>query len=221
MKENQKECLYCGTCCTSGGPALHLEDLHLVQEGELLLAQLITIRSGELAHNPLTNSLQSIKRELVKISGVGREWSCSFLDPEDRSCAIYDKRPKACRTLKCWDTKDIEELIEKDTISRLDIIAGDDPVRPFVIEHDAAFPCPDMIGLSADEKKVPLDGLEDLINEEISYRTRVAGSFDLSLGEELFYFGRPLFHLLVSIGAEINEVEGRLLLAWPDRSPVR
>ena len=80
MKENQKECIRCGTCCTSGGPALHSEDLHLVLEGELPLAQLITIRSGELAHNPLTNSIQSIKRELVKISGVGRDWNCCFLE---------------------------------------------------------------------------------------------------------------------------------------------
>ena len=221
MKANQTECLRCGTCCTSGGPALHFKDLHLILDGDIALAQLITIRSGELVHNPLTNRLQSIQQELVKISGIGRQWNCCFLDPEEKSCTIYEKRPTACKTLKCWDTEEIEKLFEIDTISRLDIIPEDDPVRPFVIEHDGAFPCPDLMALSAGEGKARSDGLEALINEEIGYRTRVVSTFDFSLGEELFYFGRPLFHLLVSVGAEINEVDHRLLLAWPDNPPAR
>ena len=217
MKQDQKECERCGTCCTSGGPALHSEDLHLVLEGKLPLTQLITIRAGELAHNPLTSSLQPVKRELVKISGVGREWNCCFFDPEEKGCTIYDKRPQACKALKCWDTDEIEELIEKDTITRLDIIPEDSPIRPFVIEHDKAFPCPEMIDLLEGRNGARTDSLEETINREISYRTKVVGNFDLSLGEELFYFGRPLFHLLVSIGADINEVDGRLLLSWPER----
>ena len=217
MKQDQKECERCGTCCTSGGPALHSEDLHLVLEGKLPLTQLITIRAGELAHNPLTSSLQPVKQELVKISGVGRQWNCCFFDPEEKGCTIYDKRPKACKALKCWDTAEIEELIEKDTINRLDIIPEDSPVRPFVIEHDKAFPCPEMIDLLEGRNGARSDSLEETINSEISYRRKVVRNFDLSLGEELFYFGRPLFHLLVSIGADINEVDGRLLLTWPER----
>ena len=76
MKENKQECIQCGTCCTSGGPALHTEDEQLVRSGKIPLAQLITIRKGELAHNPILKRLQPVKRELVKISGVGREWNC-------------------------------------------------------------------------------------------------------------------------------------------------
>ena len=220
MKQDQKDCLRCGTCCTSGGPALHSEDLHLVLEGGLPLTQLITIRAGELAHNPLTNSLQPVKRELVKISGVGRQWNCCYFDPEEKGCTIYDKRPKACKALKCWDTKEVEELIEKDTINRLDIIEEDSPIRPFVIEHDKAFPCPEMIGLMEREKDDLPEGLEETVNKEIEYRTKVVRNFDLSLGEELFYFGRPLFHLLVSIGADINEVDGRLLVSWPGKRDI-
>jgi len=216
MKQDQQECLRCGTCCTSGGPALHSEDLALVQKGALPLAQLITLRSGELAHNPLTNSLQPVKRELVKISGVGREWNCCFFDPEEKGCTIYDKRPKACKALECWDTQEIEDLIEKDTISRLDIIPHDSPYKFLVIEHEKIFPCPDMKGLLEGRSDSLPDDLEDIINNETSYRARVVNHFDLSLGEELFYFGRPLFHLLVSVGAEINEVDGRLILNWPE-----
>ena len=38
MEQNQKECQQCGTCCTSGGPALHKEDKHLVVDGDLPLS---------------------------------------------------------------------------------------------------------------------------------------------------------------------------------------
>ena len=92
QNHQQDDCKRCGTCCTSGGPALHTEDLALVRAGRLPLAQLITIRSGEIAHNPLTNSLQPVKKELVKISGVGRQWNCCYFDPEEKGCTIYDKR---------------------------------------------------------------------------------------------------------------------------------
>lgn len=215
MEQNQKECLRCGTCCTSGGPALHSEDKHLFSGGGLPRAQLITIRKGELAHNPLSNSLQPVKKELVKISGVGRQWNCCFFDPEEKGCTIYDKRPKACNALKCWDTEEIEELIEKDTLNRLDLLDENDPLRPFVKEHENRFPCPDMQILLAEGSAGSLEGLEDLVNEEIVYRTNIVSKFDLSLGEELFYFGRPLFHLLVSIGVEVNEVEKRIIIYWP------
>ena len=220
MIQDQKECAHCGTCCTSGGPALHSEDLHLVLDGGLPLTQLITIRAGELAHNPLRDSLQPVKRELVKISGVGRQWNCCFFDPEEKGCTIYDKRPQACKALKCWDTKEVEELIEQDTINRLDIIMSDSPIRPYVVEHDKKFPCPDMISLLERRDGALASDLEDTVNKEIAYRTKVVRKFDFSLGEELFYFGRPLFHLLVSVGADITEVEGRLLINWPDRKAV-
>ncbi len=74
-----------------------------------------------------------------------------------------------------------------------------------------------MIGLMEGRNGARTERLEDSINSEITYRTKVVSTFDFSLGEELFYFGRPLFHQLVSIGADITEVDRRLLLSWPDR----
>lgn len=220
MQEEQQACKQCGTCCTSGGPALHTEDKQLVSSGNIPLEQLITIRKGEIAHNPITNKLQPVKRELVKISGVGREWNCYYFDAEEKGCAIYDHRPKACRALECWNTTAIEDLIEKDTLSRLDLIEGDHPIRPFVEEHEKLFPCPDMAALLSPgptEVSGELEKLEELVNREIAYRTKLVTSFDLSLGEELFYFGRPLFHLFVAVGAKVIEVEQRLVVSWPDR----
>jgi hypothetical protein len=76
------------------------------------------------------------------------------------------------------------------------------------------FPCPDIQALLDHGPGDRAAELERLVNEEIAYRTRVVEDFDLTLGEELFYFGRPLFHLFVSIGAEVVEVEGRLIITW-------
>ncbi len=186
----------------------------LVASGTIPLAQLITIRKGEIAHNPLTGSLLPIKQELIKISGVGRAWNCCFLDPGEKGCTIYDHRPRACRALACWDTKAIEELIEKDTLNRFDLIEEDNPIRPYVEEHERLFPCPDMAALLSNGPPENAAELEDLVNKEIAYRTGVVQSFDLSLGEELFFFGRPLFHLFVAAGAKVIEVEQRLIVSW-------
>jgi Fe-S-cluster containining protein len=220
MESNQVECQRCGNCCISGGPALHSEDRRLVLEGHLPLAQLITIRKGELAYNPLSDTIQPVRRELVKISGVGREWNCYYFDPEQKGCTIYDMRPQACKALRCWDTEEVEALIETDTLERLDLLADDDPLRPLIVEHEQLFPCPDMLQLQQDGPGNRAAELEQRANDEIGYRAQAVQRFDLSLGEELFYFGRPLFHLFVSIGAEVMEVEGRLLITWkkPSRS---
>lgn len=214
MEEQQQECKRCGSCCTSGGPALHRDDEELVRSGTITLAQLITIRKGEIAHNPLVGRLLPVKRELIKISGVGRAWNCCFLDPEEKGCTIYENRPRACKALACWDTREIEELIEKDTLNRFDLIEEDDPIRPYVKEHERLFPCPDMDALLSNGPPENAAELEDLVNDEIAYRTRVVQSFDLSLGQELFFFGRPLFHLFVAAGAKVVEVEQRLIVSW-------
>jgi Fe-S-cluster containining protein len=214
MQEQQQQCQRCGTCCVSGGPALLPEDRHLVLDGHLPTAQLITIRKGELAHNPLSDTVQPVHNELVKISGVGREWNCFYFDPEQKGCTIYEMRPQACKALRCWDTAEIEALMETDTVGRLDLLADDDPLRPFVLEHERLFPCPDISALLDHGPGDRAAELERLVNEEIAYRTRVVEDFDLTLGEELFYFGRPLFHLFVSIGAEVVEVEDRLIITW-------
>ena len=91
MKKQQDECLRCGTCCSSGGPALHTEDLRLVKEWEIPFSQLITIRVGELAFNPLVGDLQPIRRELVKITGVGRPGTVPILTPKRRGALFMTR----------------------------------------------------------------------------------------------------------------------------------
>ncbi len=217
MAEIQRECKRCGTCCANGGPALHTEDKRLIKSGMIPRAHLITIRKGELVHNPVSNRLQSVSNELIKISGVGRTWSCFYFDPEEKGCTIYDKRPQACRLLECWDSEAVAELIEKDLLSRADLIDKDDSLYRAVIEHETNFPCPDLKDILENGITEDPSELEEQANREVQFRSNLVADHDLSLGEELFYFGRPLFHLMISVGASIQESAGRLHITWPQK----
>lgn len=214
MQSTQKECDQCGTCCANGGPALHREDKKLIEEGKISISQLITIRKNELVHHPVTGKVQPVKSELIKISGIGKKWSCFFFEPDQKSCTIYDTRPKSCRELECWNTEAIEKIIEKDLLNRAALIEADNPLSRAVVEHEKVFPCPDLESLLRKGGGDENDQLEGLANDEVAFRSEQVSRHELSLGEELFYFGRPLFHLLMSVGAVVREAEGRLIIGW-------
>jgi Fe-S-cluster containining protein len=207
--EIQTECRRCGTCCLKGGPALHTGDLDLVRGGQLPISRLITIRKGELVSHPLTGRVQAVDCELVKICGTGGDWRCFYFSTS-RGCTIYALRPIACRVLKCWDPTDISALVGKDTLTRLDILAEGDPLRPLVVEYERLCPCPDMElirrFLSSGSLEGPLDNLQRLVDADLSFRGRVVKAHDISLAEEVFYFGRPIFQLLQMLGVEIDEI---------------
>jgi Fe-S-cluster containining protein len=216
MTTEQATCRKCGNCCKQGGPALHIQDLELVRSGKIPVSSLITIRKGELAHNPLVEKIQPVMVELVKIVGTGRQWDCCYYD-EQLGCTVYEDRPYACRVLKCWDTGEILDLVEKDTLSRFDILAIDDPLIPVIKEHERICPCDDLgfiqanlLRLSQQQK----NELEKRVRSDLRFRTRVIADFQLKLSEELFCFGRPLFQLLQPLGVRISESSAGIYLSW-------
>ncbi|MFN2354565.1 MAG: YkgJ family cysteine cluster protein [Desulfopila sp.] len=218
METKQTECKRCGTCCSKGGPALHREDLPLIERGTVPLKRLITIRKGELVYKPYTSAPIAARCELIKFSGTGKEWQCFYYDYEEKGCMIYTERPVSCRRLKCWDTAAVEQLVEEDTLDRFDIVAPDAPVLFFIQEHENSCPCPDLQALqSAIEQRavVDLQELEELVNEDIRIRTAAVQKLKISLAEELFYFGRPMFQLLQQLGVKVVEKESRLVLRLP------
>jgi len=200
----------------SGGPALHGPDKALVQNGSIPLSSLITIRKGELVHHPPAAQVLSARQELIKIRGVGKQWTCMYYD-ESSGCTIYANRPEACRALKCWDTQAIEALIEHDTLSRIDLVESDDPLYHAIMEHESLFPCPDLESILKHGAVSGPQELEEMVNRELAYRTRMVGAQRLTLHQELFYFGRPLFQLLISVGGEVRQVGNTLHVGWPQR----
>ncbi len=212
----QTTCKQCGLCCKQGGPALHLQDLALVKSGKIPINRLITIRKGELVDNPLVGKIVPTTVELVKIIGNNGQWECCFHDAKF-GCTVYTERPLACRVLKCWDTAEILELVEKDTLSRFDIVDKNDPILGHIIDHEQICPCHDLgdlwtnvARLSDDRKKE----LEQRVRRDLDFRGKILGVMGFTVSEELFYFGRPLFQLLQPLGLQLSESPGGIRLTW-------
>ena len=204
----QNECKRCGTCCKNGGPALHSQDLPLIEKGFLTFEALITIRKGELAHDPVIDAIAPVPAEFIKIRGTKGSWACIFYDDRQNGCTIYDHRPLACKVLRCWDTREILELAGTDLLSREDIIKKDNPLKDKWMEHEALFPVPPLNVISrtiSRSSKNTIKKLERLCNRELAHRMQIVHQFHLSIEQELFYFGRPIFELLTSLGFAIRE----------------
>jgi len=214
----QQECRRCGTCCLKGGPALHPEDLSLLQRKLLQQEHLVTIRKGEPVFSLIAEKPHPAPDEIIKIKGRGVEWTCMFYDRQNASCMIYEQRPLECSRLQCWNTEELENVAGKNLLSRLDIINLDDPVLPFIKKQREECSL-DLLGHllnTAKRKKfatTTLDQLTNLMNTDLAIRLQAHEKLQFSLELELFYFGRPLFVILKQLGITAREKYGKLYLA--------
>lgn len=223
--EAKTACDRCGTCCRQGGPALHGGDRDLVVSGALAFDDLITVRRGELALPPLGRTPLPVRDEFVKIRGRGRDWCCKFYDAEAAACTIYENRPLACALLDCTAPAALLSVAGRDLLTRFDCIPADDPCRPLVALHERECPCPDLAAtagrLRSDASRDDtLRQLARLVEIDLAIRGRAVRRYDLPVARELFYFGRPLFRLLIPLGVRVTESCRGMILHWEEeRSP--
>ncbi|MEA2116001.1 MAG: YkgJ family cysteine cluster protein [Thermodesulfobacteriota bacterium] len=213
-------CNRCGSCCKQGGPALHTQDLNLVFSGTLHFEDLITVRRGELALQPLTDSLEPVIEEFIKLKGQGTDWCCRFFDHHAAACTIYAHRPLACGLLDCTHPDELLAIAGRDLLSRFELLAADDPLLPLVKLHEEHCPCPQLSKLTdrlaADEEDT-LEQLTRQVNLDLAVRSKAAREFSLSVDRELFYFGRPLFQLMQPLGFTFTETVQGLILHYRSR----
>jgi Fe-S-cluster containining protein len=215
MERKQTSCKQCGICCTKGGAALHSSDITLIDQKLIPRKNLVTIRKGEFAYTPVFESVEATEREIVKLKGTGREWTCCYYDPESRGCTIYENRPMACGILKCWDPEDSLALVGKDLLSRLEIVRHDKSLIDLIKEYEHVCPLPDFKTLSEAILKNPeeiIANLESLINRDIQFRDRAVVKSVKILEEEMFLFGRPIFQLLQLFGLVVMQSGNKLFL---------
>ncbi|MBE0426268.1 MAG: YkgJ family cysteine cluster protein [Nitrospirae bacterium] len=204
-KNHRTFCIRCGTCCIKGGPVLHHEDKKILLEGHAGHQHLVTIRKGEMALNPASNKLELIKRELVKVIGKGKEWSCYFYNEKKASCEIYDHRFIECRLLKCWDTSELKAVVGKNTIIRADIINSSDPIMTVIETHEKECPCYELERLISEisrgkYKSRNLERLTEMVRKDISIRSYARSELGLKEEFEPFIFGRPFFEIITTRG---------------------
>jgi len=84
-------------------------------------------------------------------------------------------------------------------------------------EYDSLYPCPDMQMISRkgprSSKKV-VRHFEEMITNDLSYRFNAVKAHHLSISEEMFYFGRPLFQLFQALGFGVRETSRGIKLSF-------
>ena len=122
MTMQKNHCKQCGICCQKGGALLHKNDLKLVEQEVIRFEHLVTLRVGELVHDPVYNKLIPLEEEVVKIRGTEERqypWHCIF--HKDKSCSLYPLRPSQCEALFCTDTSALEAIYHVDRLTRHNI----------------------------------------------------------------------------------------------------
>lgn len=213
MQKIRNECIRCGTCCLKGGPTLHQEDKRTLLDGHVGYQHLVTIRRGELVFDPLVGAVKPVHRELVKVRGKGKDWTCYFFDEKISSCTIYEHRFLECRLLKCWDPSELVSVTGKNTIVRADIINPTDPIMEIIQMHEQECPYDKVLELisnlsrGADKSRI-LAKLTELVSRDLAIRSYAISELGLREEFELFIFGRPLFKTLNAHGISVHPPAG-------------
>lgn len=198
--ENQTACLRCGECCNKGGPSLHEPDLALIKEQHLKLTDLTTIRKGEPVVSPLTDNTEPSQTELIKLSGQGDKWQCKFYAQATNQCEFYTHRPLECQLLKCWAPSSLTNIIYKHCLSRRDVVPNNDNLWELIElqEEHCSFAQVEQLAADFTKKTDPncLKEIARIVNLDLKIRQRAIQMRQLSVAEELLYFGRPLFKSL-------------------------
>ena len=192
----QNSCKRCGTCCQKGGPTLHTQDIDAINNIPLKPKNLLTLRKGELIWHPLKQQLITLEHEIIKIKGKNDSWCCMFYEETSRKCTCYKYRPIECKVLKCWDTREIEELFLKDTINRAILLRNTPNILELVNNYEKKFDLRYFFYLIQQKQ---LQDIQRLIELDSSFREQLVATTSIKYTELDFYFGRPLEIILKQI----------------------
>ena len=235
-------CRRCGTCCRLGGPVLHREDLASVlppgsvEKNGFGLADLVTLRAGELVRDDVARTLAPLDTECVKLDPVEGDsgWACRFLGRDagapagrDAVCRIHSVRPAQCRALSCTDTRKIAALYTRDRIVREDILrAVEAPAawREVPAAHEDRCSVRRMAELAhaVPWSKAPCRESEELVRLlrfDIAFRQLCVERGHIPEAYLLFLLGRPMVLLLAGFGLRFEQTGNMqgLVRVGPDR----
>ena len=209
-------CRRCGTCCQKGGPALHREDRALVETGRIPAAQLYTIRKNERVRDNVRNNLVPAAADIIKIKGRDRTWTCAFYDPERRGCRIYAHRPLECRVLKCWDTRDIERLYDRERLARRDLVGTVKGLWDLICDHDdrCDHACLEKLVRAVVHEKAPsaLADITQMVVYDRELRSLVVEKGHAPADMLDFLFGRALTRTIQTLGVTLVQRGNQFML---------
>lgn len=214
--EMRTHCIRCGECCLRSSPTLQVDDLHLIEKGHLKEQDLIRLRKGELVADIVHNTVGPAPEEMIKVrekKGDGR--GCLFYDEATRACALYDVRPLQCRTLKCWDTREILETLGRPKLKRSHVVQ-EAVLAGLIHEHEkrcAYSAVEDCVLRISSEGRKAVEDLLALVKFDFHLRPFVSRKLDIPADTMDFYFGRPLAETIEDYGLQvIHERDGGFFL---------
>lgn len=220
-KSNQKAknttCRRCGTCCRKGGPSFHLEDKMLIEKGIIPSKYIYTIRKGERCYDNIKKCLLPASSDILKLKEAKGSRTCVFFNEKDEDCTIYDDRPMECRTLKCWDTAEIEKMYAKNRLTRKDLISPIEGLWELIEEHQERCSY-DMLkffinALDKDNRQESLEGILNIIEYDNKIRAFTVQKAGLDPRLTDFLFGRPITETIKIYGINIKEKRGKYILS--------
>lgn len=207
--DNKLQCRRCGACCRNGGPALHEEDLPLLQDGTIQLANIVTLRPGERVYDQPAQSIMPLESEILKIKGRDNSWTCIYFSPDGQNCGIYETRPLECEVLFCREPEALYAVYDKTRLTRTDLLPENHPLLELVAEHDEA--CSPR--LMEETAKLAREGneeaglrLKEMVLFDMEVRRLVAEKSSTSGDITEFLFGRPLRVLLGTMNIKVYEM---------------
>jgi Fe-S-cluster containining protein len=193
-----------------------MADQMLIEKGAIHTRNLYTIRKGEKVRDNILNGLITADADIIKIKGTGDTWTCRFYDPANKACTIYGQRPLECRVLKCWDTKDIKALYNKERLKREDLLKDIEGLWMLIEDHGHRCSYEKISraikGLEGNFQKAAVAGIMEMVRYDTEIRNLVVEKGNMEADMTDFLFGRPLTKTISMYGYRVKMADGRYLL---------
>jgi Fe-S-cluster containining protein len=181
----------------------------LIDKGLIPTRYLYTIRKGELAHDNVKGCLMPVESDIIKIKGKEGSWMCMFFDDVSKKCTIYNDRPLECSALKCWNTRELEQIYATTRLTRKDLVSEVKGLWDLIEDHQARCDYKKIKDLIQDLTGVKRDRarreLLEIIHYDAEIRNLVVSKGGLDADMLDFLFGRPLTQTLGSYGIKIHQ----------------
>ena len=203
-------CKRCGACCRNGGPALHKEDMTLIEDGTIPLTAMVAIRPGERAYDQIAQNVLPLEEEILKIKGRDGAWTCLFFSPESATCGVYETRPAECEILFCRDIEPLAAMYAKDRLKRTDLLPEGHPLLDLVAEHSEKCAPLHMEELAKKAREGDDEAgiaLKEMVLFDMEMRRLVVEKAGMDPEMNDFLFGRPLRVLLRSMNIKVYDMD--------------
>ena len=215
-RQVRDHCIRCGTCCLKGGPTLHREDAGLFSKGILKIADVYTLRRGEIVRD-IDDTLKTLEGEIIKIKAQDENcWTCMFYHEQQKACKIYKDRPTECRALKCWDLRDLKEVMASPHLQRKDLISPRDGLLRIMDVHEQRCAynilksCVKKLKGPNSDKEVEM--ILDLLQYDQCMRPLLTEKLKIPPRAMDFYFGRPLRTTIRMFGLSVRQQDDHFVL---------